>query len=235
MILQNKTVYNTAALRKLLSAVHEHMAKSEGRLRGWSGEEYYSYRKGTRVRVVTTFQVTYSRGNYVSGHAFINGCDSVLRLARPGKVIRSSTYGKFIWLAYHEMMHLYGYLHPQFVDIQDEEIATILSPLGHTLNGPIPLTIDQEGRMQVKISGTSFAAVDLKGLKIDSQKEVKRGKGVYVVLEVTPAVAGQVLDRLHAKDVADAGLTYEQRYACRSDARRLDKQISQAEELEAAS
>lgn len=221
MILVNKTVYQTEELRKLLSLVHEHMAKREGRLAGW-GRGWGSKKHTINVKV------TYSRSRHVTGCATLNGFDSDLRL--PKVQARHCSYRNFIWLAYHEMMHLYGYNHPQFIDIQDEEITEILSATGHTLFESLPITINPEGNVKVKISGTSYAALDLKGIEVESTKEVKRGKGIVVVIEASPESAKEILARLQAKDKPDSGLSYEARYACRIDAKRLDKQLSQAEE-----
>lgn len=240
MILINKTAYRTGELRKLLSLVHEHMALKEGRMPGWG--RAWGYKRHT-----VTLEVKYSRGGYVSGCATLNGFDGTLRLHRPKSKGEPNshgtgrgddhggacTYRDFIWLAYHEMMHLYGYGHRQFIDVTDDEMKEILTPTGHTLYERLPFNL-KEGKVQIKISGTTFAAVDLNGIAVESQKEVKRGKGLVVVIEATPDSAKEILSRLQAKDVADSGLSYEARYACRMDAKRLDKQLSQAAEAATA-
>lgn len=227
MILVNKTAYETATLRKLLTAVHEHLAKTEGRLPGW-GRAW-----GVKKRTITVL-VTYSRNEWVTGCATLNGFNSDLRLPKPKK--EHCTARDFIWLAYHEVMHLYGRNHAEFYDIQDPEIEIVLSGIGYTLKSELPVTLSKERTMKLKLSGTSFKAVDLTGIPgIGEIKEVKRGKGfVYVAPEATPEAAAEVVKRLQAKDTAESGLKYEERYACRIDAKKIDKLISQASEVTGA-
>lgn len=101
------------------------------------------------------------------------------------------------------------------------------------MNDPLPITLTEERNMDVKLSGTSYAALDLNGVPVTETKEIKRGKGIVVKITTTPEGAAEILTRLRGRDKEDSGLTYEQRYACRVDAKRLDKQLNQVEEASA--
>lgn len=228
MQIVNKTAYRTDVIRKLLSATYEHMAKTEGRLRQWTGG--------------LTITINYSRSPCVSGHAGRWAATLSLVHMKPVGAQKlwvgkedwpRTTMGDFVDIAYHELMHLYGYGHRQFYEISQEEQAEILAPLGHTLKDELPIILSEDNTMQVKISGTTTKAI-ASFLKDEfgkaDVKEVKRGKGVITVITTDVTKAQKLLERIKKVDNAENGLDYETRYAARVDFRRLDKQLSQADQ-----
>ena len=100
MKIENETDYQTLGIRKCLTAVHNHLARSEGRLRQWRG---------------VTFTVVHTRTRGCNGYAYVGGYDSRLRLPPPKESDRFGSVGcrvrSLIRVAWHELLHLYGYEH----------------------------------------------------------------------------------------------------------------------------
>lgn len=112
MKIENGTDYDGRALRSILCGVHRWLAKTEGRLRQWR-----------RVR----FEIRYTRTRTSSGHAYVGGTYSLLRIPKPDAEVRGWTWDgtraanypdhrgavvrNFVAVAWHEMLHLYGYRH----------------------------------------------------------------------------------------------------------------------------
>lgn len=101
MKLINRTRYDTRALRRIVTAVHGVMAKTEGRLPTW---------RTLRVHVET------GRPKYhewaISGRADLNGGWVLLRLPRPDRHHVSAN--RLAWLVEHELYHAYGRRHGTF-------------------------------------------------------------------------------------------------------------------------
>jgi hypothetical protein len=107
-IIKNTTNFDTRFMRSLIVGVHNHIAKHEGRYRRW---------KHLEVQI-------WNRSNSRSGHAYLGGTFMHLSVSP-----NLPTAG-FVWLAYHEMMHVYGYRHGEFYDLTTEDCATLIEANG---------------------------------------------------------------------------------------------------------
>lgn len=101
MKLINRTPYDTRALRRIITAVHRILAKTEGRLATW---------RYLRITVETR-RARWNEGA-VSGWASYSGTRMMLRLPHP----RRHHVGahRVAWLAEHELHHAYGRRHGHF-------------------------------------------------------------------------------------------------------------------------
>jgi len=115
-IIKNTSVFDTMFIKRVCVATHAHMAKIEGRLKQWD------YLK---------LKVEAKRSGY-SGHAYYNGSYMHFSL---GPEIDVEHLAK---LAYHELMHVYGYHHRHGCDPSTQDIATICEALGVSTDAPIP-------------------------------------------------------------------------------------------------
>jgi len=112
--LDNRTHYDTAALRSLLCAVHTGEAGHRGRLRTWD---------------TLVVRIRYRRqGNRkYTGHAFLNGRKSVLSVPRGQLDIL-----EFAALWRHELWHLYGLRHrdytPTVLYCKPESVVGMVEP-----------------------------------------------------------------------------------------------------------
>lgn len=102
----NDTKYDSKLLRKIICQAHNACAKYEGPYRRW---------KFTKIRVRRRIS---SDPRNTSGHAYLEGTYSCLTLPAP----KCSTR-KLFDLAWHEIMHLYGYRHKQFSRYPDDKTA----------------------------------------------------------------------------------------------------------------
>lgn len=137
MKIDNETDYQTRGIKRVLTAVHNHLAKVEGRLHSWGW-----------VR----FRVCYTRYKASSGHAALSGARCTLRLGRPGRlenrgwevregVVDQATVGTLVRLAWHEFFHLYGYRHENMARYwpDRDEVEAIADAAGWERTTPLPL------------------------------------------------------------------------------------------------
>lgn len=143
MRIENGTDYDGRFLRSLLCGVHRWLAKTEGRLPQWR-----------RVR----FEIRYTRTAPGSGHAYLRGTYALLRIPRPDAEVRAGIWrgSKYEWegdgyrgarvenlvgLAWHEMLHLYGYRHSAMARHYPDETESraICESLGLGPKGTVPL------------------------------------------------------------------------------------------------
>ena len=103
-IIKNTSIYDTAFIKKACVATHQHMAKIEGRLRTWNRLE---------------LDVGSRRSGY-SGFAYYSG----LHMRFSFSPMLSVT--ALIELAYHELMHCYGYRHKHGCDAAPSDVAGVL-------------------------------------------------------------------------------------------------------------
>jgi len=122
----NQTKYDTAALRKLITATHARLAKHEGRAATW-----------TSLKITAV----YSRRGWPSGWATLSGSRMRLRLPAPkyGRIEASI----FAWLVEHELFHTHGYEHRHMAksnhgatSAETHAWATALFPDGLPLQQP---------------------------------------------------------------------------------------------------
>lgn len=126
MRIHNQTAYATRALRSIICAAHQRLAKHEGRLSSWSRLQidvvYGRSRGGDRCSGWATLGRRLEADGYLSlgggglqltDHA--GGRRMRLRLEKPldGKGARVRTLAT---LARHELLHSYGYGHSAFTD-----------------------------------------------------------------------------------------------------------------------
>lgn len=128
MRIKNETDYRTREIRKILTTVHNWLARDEGKLRQWN--------RGL------TFRITYTRQRRgASGHAYLGGYRSTIRLFRPkdGEVL--SPVRDLIRVGWHEMLHLYGYNHSQMARRYpgDDEVDEMASRAGFKPTDRLPL------------------------------------------------------------------------------------------------
>lgn len=107
-IVRNTSPYCTRDVKRVVVAVHRQMKRLEARpAPNW---------KNLRLCIRT-------RSSGVSGWAYFHGhgdhkWDVHLSLPRSGL-----SEQRLAWLAYHELMHTYGYSHRQYTDAKPEELA----------------------------------------------------------------------------------------------------------------
>ncbi len=119
MKIKNNTRYPTRELRSIFCEVHNRIAKQEGRLRWWDRVEVeIVYSRGhERWKIVDDPEAPngrrYERHRipHSTGYAYLGGTYARLRLPK-GECKRDSA----AYLFGHELMHLYGYNHGQWVD-----------------------------------------------------------------------------------------------------------------------
>lgn len=137
MRIENETEYQSVGMQKCLTAAHNHLAKSEGRMRQWSG---------------VTFTVVYTRSRGCNGYAYLGGYDSRLRVPRPkeGDDWRTGcTVRSFIRLAWHEMLHLYEYRHSQMARRYpgEDEVQEMAEAAGFRPRERLPLYADARRKL----------------------------------------------------------------------------------------
>lgn len=130
-ITKNTSGYSTRELKRIICKVHAHIRKLEGR----------DAPRWKRLEV----HVRGRDDNYTSGRAFYNGCgyvdswDVVFTIPRAIKKgatgywkypqlkgkLNNYRARRFAYLAYHELMHTYGYRHHQFTNINDAELEKL--------------------------------------------------------------------------------------------------------------
>lgn len=119
MKIKNNTRYPTRELRSIFCEVHNRIAKAEGRLRQWKGltvEVVYSrgrrgWKKVDDPDAPDGWRIEHERQPSHTGYAYLNGYYTRLRLPK-GETDRNS----IAYIFGHELMHLYGYVHGQWVD-----------------------------------------------------------------------------------------------------------------------
>lgn len=115
-IIKNTSVFDTRFIKRACIATHAHMAKIEGRLTQWNYLE---------------LKIENKCSGY-SGHAYCGGSYIHLSLS-PQLLVK-----QLIKLTYHELMHIYGYLHRQGCDPSFQDIAIICKTLIIDPDTPIP-------------------------------------------------------------------------------------------------
>lgn len=96
MKIRNETGYDTRAIRRIITATHNRMARFEGRVPQWRH---------------VTFEVACARGNRCTGWAWLRGTRSRLRLPSERVTVR-----RLVNLTWHEILHLHGYEHGQMMN-----------------------------------------------------------------------------------------------------------------------
>ncbi len=142
MRIKNETQYSTRAIRSVLTTIHNHMAKTEGRMRRWKElVVQIGYTRDSRVRGWAYLGNANSGPVYWRRSAFgrqENGVkiepgkqcpDVLLRLPEPRQIQNDEIWRAdehdLGWLTYHEFMHSYGYNHKQYTDIPKKELAML--------------------------------------------------------------------------------------------------------------
>ena len=139
MRIKNTTQYSTRAIRSVLTVVHNHIAKTEGRMKRWDRfVVQIGYTKTSRTRGWAWLGNAHTGPTYWAWSAFgthkgakvtpgAKAPDAVLRLPMPrakpdgGEYWRADEHD-LAWLAYHEFMHSYGYNHSQYSNIPKAEL-----------------------------------------------------------------------------------------------------------------
>ncbi len=121
MKIENTTDYCTRTMRSLICAVHNHIAKTEGKYKRW---------RHLRVAIKPTRQ---QRG--ASGHAYYYGTYMQVN------VTKTQNRHRFIQVVYHELMHIYGYRHGNFSDVSYAEIESVFGP-----DADLPKTTDRPAK-----------------------------------------------------------------------------------------
>lgn len=121
-IVENTSGYNARQLRSLIILAHTTIRKVEG----------YDAPNWKHLRILVRGR---DQGNYVTGRTVLGGrrsgpWDVCLTIPRPNVSARLVLY-----LVYHELMHVYGYRHGQFVDLTEAEQAKII-PDDYALQPP---------------------------------------------------------------------------------------------------
>jgi hypothetical protein len=115
-IIKNTSVFDTPFIKRACVVTHTHMAKVEGRLAQWDH---------------LSLKVENKRCGY-SGHAYYNGTYMHFSLS-PHLLVK-----QLVALAYHELMHIYGYRHRQGCDPSLKDIAIICEALAIDPDTPVP-------------------------------------------------------------------------------------------------
>lgn len=126
MRVDNQTAYDGRKLKSLITAAHDHLADAEGRYRRWKA---------------TTFTIVYTRTRTASGHAWYNSTRARLRLARPDSRRGPVNAGQVVRIAWHEILHLYGYSHDQMARMYPgwNEVDEMVEAAGFSRTDSVPL------------------------------------------------------------------------------------------------
>lgn len=108
MRIENATTYDTRVLRTLVCRAHADLRRYEGKLETWRGlRVHVRYRRGSRMAS--------------GGYATYSGYWILLALAREHVTTRTVA-----WIAYHELLHSYGYAHRQYHDATTEQVDRMI-------------------------------------------------------------------------------------------------------------
>lgn len=156
-IIKNTSVFDTFFIKRVCVATHVHMAKVEGRLAQW---DYLQ------------LKIENKRSGY-SGHAYYNG--SYMHFSLSSYLLAK----QLVKLAYHELMHVYGYRHRQGCDPSSQDIAVICKALIIDPDTPVPRSALAtkrnlvEDRYQRMLKRQQMWAVKLKRAKTAYEKVSK--------------------------------------------------------------
>lgn len=107
-IVKNTSGYDTRALRALIVLAHRHIKKHEAR-------------NAPMWRLLEIVVRGRDLRQHTSGCAYLGGAKMWLTLPRPTVSAR-----EVLFLAYHELMHSFGYEHRQFRDLRADELAALV-------------------------------------------------------------------------------------------------------------
>lgn len=132
-IVKNTSGYETRTLRSLIVRAHNYIREIEG----CPAPNWRHLRVLVRGR---------DRRQHVSGCAYLGGrgnrrYDVCLTLPRTGLLAR-----RVVWLAHHELMHVYGYGHAQFRNISDADLDRLL-PIDYA---PPAIRVRKRSRDEIK-------------------------------------------------------------------------------------
>jgi hypothetical protein len=107
-IAKNTSGYDTKALRKIIVMAHAHIRTAEGAAAPrWVDLQVFIRGRDER--------------SHLSGCAYLGGSKMWMTIPRPTVSAR-----RVLWLAYHELMHVFGYEHAKYRDLNDKELAELI-------------------------------------------------------------------------------------------------------------
>lgn len=118
-IIKNTSGYETKALRKIIVMAHAHIRATEGA----------AVPRWNDLQIVIRGRDSHG---HVSGCAYLGGTKMWLTIPRSrviknlGEVWPAISARRVMWLAYHELMHSFGYNHSQYRDLNDKELAELI-------------------------------------------------------------------------------------------------------------
>lgn len=119
MIAKNTSGYQTRAIRAVITLAHQHIRSYE--------------RVGAPMWSELRITVRGRKGGHTSGCAVIGGNWMCLTLPR-----KDLTARRLLWIAYHELMHSFGYTHRQYRDLTDAELAALV-PTDYVIPSQLPV------------------------------------------------------------------------------------------------